>query len=291
MNSREMNKCLCESFPELNSAYANEVSWQEGDETGSHVVYGDVFTPWALSAIASQEQLVIERIFAFIESLLSIGDEYSSEVVQQSVLERMADDKSIRGLVLSSMHSQTRLMFSSMIDDGDLMNSDKNRRKASMHNKIGILIVAIISAIVLLVVSPFVMFPILNDISLTNFSYQLDLLPLPENTTQVETVKTCGGLIGNGNHMDYLACLLVKSDSSYEELQAYYSSAKTGSEASLHAVEAIVLRPDGTHLPESAMLHVPIDFKKLHSVEDTSKYYIVMIFDSGYSAAFDLRGH
>lgn len=165
-----------------------------------------------------------------------------------------------------------------------------------MRKKVGIFMIVIFAAIVLLVVSPFVMFPILNDISLTKFSYQLDLLPLPENTTQVETVKTCGGLIGNGNHMDYLACLLVKSDSSYEELQAYYSSAKfatakTGSEASLHGVEAIVLRPDGTHLPESAMLHVPIDFMKLHSIEDTSKYYIVMIFDSGYSAAFDLRGH
>ena len=41
-----MNLMLIEEFPELKTQYEEEINWQEGDETGSHVIYGDIFAPF-----------------------------------------------------------------------------------------------------------------------------------------------------------------------------------------------------------------------------------------------------
>ena len=39
MTNKELNQFLVKTFPELKQAYDEEVSWQEGDDTGSHVVF------------------------------------------------------------------------------------------------------------------------------------------------------------------------------------------------------------------------------------------------------------
>ena len=46
MTSKELNLKLIESFPEIKDVYFEETSWQDGDETGSHVVYADIFVPF-----------------------------------------------------------------------------------------------------------------------------------------------------------------------------------------------------------------------------------------------------
>jgi hypothetical protein len=38
MTPRELNLKLLAAFPELERAYREETSWQEGDDTGSHVI-------------------------------------------------------------------------------------------------------------------------------------------------------------------------------------------------------------------------------------------------------------
>ena len=42
MTSKELNLKLIESFPEIKDVYCEETSWQDGDETGSHIVYADI---------------------------------------------------------------------------------------------------------------------------------------------------------------------------------------------------------------------------------------------------------
>jgi len=79
-----------ESFPNLNEVYNEEVSWQEGDDTGSHTVYGDVFTPYLTNCIEKNKQTEIVQAFAFLEKIFALGDEYSEEVVAFSVLESIA---------------------------------------------------------------------------------------------------------------------------------------------------------------------------------------------------------
>ncbi len=89
MGNKEMNLMLVNEFPELFNAYQEEVSWQEGDNTGSHVVYGDVLTPYFINCIEKQSEGKVKKILDFIEKILEIDSVYSNEVITFSVLERV----------------------------------------------------------------------------------------------------------------------------------------------------------------------------------------------------------
>lgn len=93
MQSKMLNKFLIDNFPELIDAYDSEVSWQEGNDTGSHIVYGDVFMPYVENAIEKNLEDELKRIFSFIETVLLTEDTYSQEVIMFSVLERILFDK------------------------------------------------------------------------------------------------------------------------------------------------------------------------------------------------------
>ncbi len=90
MKSCELNKLLVESFPNLKKEYLEEVDWQEGDNTGAHTVYGDVFTPYLVSCIENDRQEEIIKAFVYIETLLKLKDTYAEEVATFSVLESIA---------------------------------------------------------------------------------------------------------------------------------------------------------------------------------------------------------
>jgi len=87
MKSQFFNKLLLARFPNLTAKYLHEISWQEGDSTGSHVVYGDVLTPYLVECITSGNIQETEKIFAFLEEILSLKDEYSENVIACSVIE------------------------------------------------------------------------------------------------------------------------------------------------------------------------------------------------------------
>ena len=92
MNVKQLNNLLIDTFPELIASYHDEVDWQEGDETGSHVVYGDVFMPYVEKVINEENDEDMKRIFKFIEDVLLLNEEYSDEVIMFSVLERLIYD-------------------------------------------------------------------------------------------------------------------------------------------------------------------------------------------------------
>lgn len=87
MTSKELNTLLLDTFPNLSIAYEEEVEWQEGDNTGSHTVYGDVFVPYVVSCIENNKKEDMKKIFSYIELLLTKEDSYTDEVVAFSVLE------------------------------------------------------------------------------------------------------------------------------------------------------------------------------------------------------------
>ena len=96
MNAKQLNRLLVDNFPELEGRYHDEVDWQEGDNTGSHVVYGDVFSPYIETLIVEKIYIELEKVFAFIESIVELDDNYCNEVIIFSVLERLvADEKSL----------------------------------------------------------------------------------------------------------------------------------------------------------------------------------------------------
>ena len=87
MLNEKLNKLLINKFPNLKDKYLDEVSWQEGDNTGSHVVYGDVLTPYLSECIKNNNQQEFQNIFNFLEELLLLEDKYIDEVVYFSVFE------------------------------------------------------------------------------------------------------------------------------------------------------------------------------------------------------------
>ncbi len=96
MISKELNFKLISSFPELKNEYKDEVSWQEGDDTGSHTIYGDVLVPYIRKAIQEKNSLILVKVFDFLESLLLCKDEYAMEVVYFSVIESLIYDEEIK---------------------------------------------------------------------------------------------------------------------------------------------------------------------------------------------------
>ncbi|WP_157950296.1 hypothetical protein [Vallitalea okinawensis] len=139
----------------------------------------------------------------------------------------------------------------------------------------------------------FVVSPIINDITLNNFAEQLNEYPLPESTSLIEKEAVCGKLNGNGNGMDFFACILIKSDLSIDELMQYYDqeelrAAKKGSK---YSINLDIIHANGDKLETGYLEHQKIYFSTLNNVTDYTGYYIVMIYDGGYPAYFDMRGN
>lgn len=89
MNSKDLNNMLINEFPELNKEIMDEISWQEGLYTGSHVVYGDVLVPYLRKCIDSQNEIKVIQILNFLEKILKYNEKYSGEVITLSVLEAL----------------------------------------------------------------------------------------------------------------------------------------------------------------------------------------------------------
>jgi len=81
-----LNRLLVNNFPSLKEQYFDTVSWQDGDDTGSHVVYGGVLTPYLTECIINNDTSEILKIFAFLEELLLKNDEFVNGVIACSVV-------------------------------------------------------------------------------------------------------------------------------------------------------------------------------------------------------------
>lgn len=82
----------------------------------------------------------------------------------------------------------------------------------------------ILISVLLLVILFFIMCPIVNDISAKKVMNDISSIPLPENTQIVEKFSQAGKLTGNGNGMQFIGAVLVKSNLSLEEMDKYYSA-------------------------------------------------------------------
>ena len=110
MTSSELNLKLTTSFPEIQDVYLEETSWQDGDETGSHVVYADVFVPFIKGQIQESNQPLLLRTFDYIEALLGLDDAYANEVIALSVLESLLFDEEVDNKLLIQVSKEKTLL-------------------------------------------------------------------------------------------------------------------------------------------------------------------------------------
>ena len=153
-----------------------------------------------------------------------------------------------------------------------------------------------------LLILPIFISPIANNITLNSFSKQLYQIELP-NTKVLEKHSICGKLNGNGNGMDFLVCVLVETDLTFEELKAEFANkkfkhAKLGAAMQYgelkdesYSVDIDVVKADDKKLHTDYLEHGEIRFGNPENWDDYSKYYALVIYDGGYSATFDIRGH
>lgn len=112
MTSKELNIKLISLLPEMKAYYNNTVSWQDGDETGSHVVFEDAFVPYIKECAKKQDESGVVKCFEVIEKLLVLNDEYAEEVIALSVLESLLFSETLNvGSLYPYMYQETKKMF------------------------------------------------------------------------------------------------------------------------------------------------------------------------------------
>ena len=84
-------------------------------------------------------------------------------------------------------------------------------------------VLIIVLAVVLLGIAFCVSIPVVNDLHAKKVADELSALPLPENTRIAEKLSVADKLWGNGNGMQYMGALLIESELSLEELEAFYT--------------------------------------------------------------------
>ncbi len=131
--------------------------------------------------------------------------------------------------------------------------------------------------IVLNIVCPFINNAVAKDVV-----KEMKDRPLPDKTIVIEERSVAGKASGNGNGMQYFGALLLKSELSLEELQAYYSKFSESEWA------YIVKKQSDSEIKEITNWTARFEAKI-----DSDDYYILYTWGDydGFASEFDLRGH
>lgn len=141
-------------------------------------------------------------------------------------------------------------------------------------------LVGILTAIVL--IGGVISIPLINNHTAYKVEKTLCEIPLPEETELIESLSQAGKLTGNGNGMQYFGAILIRSDLSLEELDAYYSGYRS------NEWECLVETQEGQSI--DVIDHETLNFGK--EINDAG-YYIVYSWESENSLLkeLDIRGH
>ena len=150
---------------------------------------------------------------------------------------------------------------------------------------VGILMQFVLLVVIVLNVSVFY-----NNMVLDSFSQQLFNSDIPEETVILEKHKICGKLNGNGDGMDFLACILIRSDKTISELEKHFETLNfMGAKLSHKTAELQVLAVTESQLRSDYLINRDIIF----GVElelNRYNYYAIVIYDGGYWGLLDMRG-
>ena len=123
----------------------------------------------------------------------------------------------------------------------------------------------------------------INDIELWGYEVHLQHHKLPEATERIEMQSILGRLNGNGNGLQFLSTMLIRSELSLEELEAFYADTDYG------------VIPVTSAQFESKLLSngQKIAYDALDETEEFDEYYAVFFFRTGNTIfhEIDIRGH
>ena len=159
--------------------------------------------------------------------------------------------------------------------------------------------------IVIIFMSPFIVPILLNNKILDVYAKQLYDVPLPPSTILISKTKSVGNLNGTGNHLDFVAAMVIKSFLSEDDLSAYYNSVliKSAYEISGKKLDTVYPDVDVPHLSEKIEV-IPKDKAQLqlgsskinikgNAINNHAgrREFIIQITDTHYAPGWDLRAH
>lgn len=142
-----------------------------------------------------------------------------------------------------------------------------------------------------IIIGLFLLIPSYNTYILIKFSSQLFDMDLPEDICVIEKYKIRGKLNGNGNGMDFFACILVETERSQGELQDYLNNQKFSPAKNHEMVETEVVKLCTNRLETKYVVNEDVVFETIKDEIDFDNYYVLIIYDGGYDSDFDIWGH
>jgi hypothetical protein len=113
--------------------------------------------------------------------------------------------------------------------------------------------VLVVTAAVLIAVP--VSIPIVNDVAASDVERRLLDLPVPEGAERIDSMAQAGRIVGNGNGMQYVGALLIRSGDSEAALQRFYSAQERAAELSITVTPADDLEREGFHGARGFLAH------------------------------------
>lgn len=86
---KEFNRLLIKKFPNLLDSYNDEIELSENEYSGSHIIYGNIFKNYLNKCLDEKDINEINKCLKFIESILCVGNEYTKNVMDVSVIEML----------------------------------------------------------------------------------------------------------------------------------------------------------------------------------------------------------
>ncbi len=133
----------------------------------------------------------------------------------------------------------------------------------------------------------FIVMPRIHDSALGEFSRGPLDIELPEGTSQIASMNRVGLLQGNGNHCDYLAGSLVKTDASKEELTEYFAQNYKGE----GAVQIVWLDEESVYTGASSSPATIFALRDwiMGTPQTATGTAVVFAFRTGLTSSFDYR--
>ena len=113
------------------------------------------------------------------------------------------------------------------------------RRPAWWLIVVGVLAVGIIAVPVSI--------PIVNDAAASDVEKRLTDLPVPKGAERIDSMSQAGRIVGNGNGMQYVGALLIRSGDGVAELQRFYGAQEATADLPITVAPADGLEREGFH--------------------------------------------
>lgn len=140
--------------------------------------------------------------------------------------------------------------------------------------------IALIGIGVALLAAFWISIPVVNNMTADKVKKELLDTPLPEHTEIMDSFSQAGKLAGNGNGMQYLGAILIKSELTLEEINAHYAQYKE------HADSYVIVEGSSVSL-DMTVVTFSVD------IQQDEQYYVVYSWGTGIKpfSELDIRGH